>query len=64
MTETLRKPLMLVILDGWGHREDSRDNAIANADTPVWDRWWQEKPHTLLSGSGLDVGLPEGQMGN
>jgi 2,3-bisphosphoglycerate-independent phosphoglycerate mutase len=64
MTETMKTPLMLVILDGWGHREDSRDNAIANANKPVWDRWWQEKPHTLLSGSGLDVGLPEGQMGN
>jgi 2,3-bisphosphoglycerate-independent phosphoglycerate mutase len=55
---------MLLILDGWGHREDPRDNAIAAARTPVWDRWWKEKPHTLLSGSGLDVGLPEGQMGN
>lgn len=55
---------MLVILDGWGYREDPRDNAIANAHTPVWDRWWAEQPHMLLSGSGPDVGLPEGQMGN
>ncbi len=55
---------MLIILDGWGYREETRDNAIANARTPVWDRWWQQRPHTLLSGSGLDVGLPAGQMGN
>ncbi|MCZ6829542.1 MAG: 2,3-bisphosphoglycerate-independent phosphoglycerate mutase [Gammaproteobacteria bacterium] len=64
MTDTQKSTLMLVILDGWGYREDPRDNAIANARTPVWDRWWNERPHTLLSGSGLDVGLPDGQMGN
>jgi 2,3-bisphosphoglycerate-independent phosphoglycerate mutase len=64
MMNTQKHTLMLVILDGWGHREDARDNAIANAQTPVWDRWWAEQPHTLLSGSGLDVGLPDGQMGN
>lgn len=55
---------LLVILDGFGYRADSRDNAIANAQTPTWDRLWSEAPHTLISGSGLDVGLPEGQMGN
>jgi 2,3-bisphosphoglycerate-independent phosphoglycerate mutase len=55
---------LLVILDGFGYRTDTRDNAIAAANTPVWDRWWREAPHTLISGSGLDVGLPEGQMGN
>lgn len=59
-----RSTTLLVILDGFGHRTDSQDNAIAAANTPVWDRWWQESPHTLISGSGLDVGLPEGQMGN
>jgi 2,3-bisphosphoglycerate-independent phosphoglycerate mutase len=64
MNNQVKSPLLLVILDGWGHREDSRDNAIANAHTPVWDRLWKEAPHTLISGSGLDVGLPEGQMGN
>ena len=64
MSDHTRSPFLLVILDGWGHREDSRDNAIANANTPVWDRWWREAPHTLLSGSGPDVGLPAGQMGN
>lgn len=55
---------VLIILDGWGYRSDPADNAIAAADTPVWDKLWQERPHCLLSGSGLDVGLPAGQMGN
>jgi 2,3-bisphosphoglycerate-independent phosphoglycerate mutase len=64
MSDTARTPLLLVILDGWGHREETRDNAIAQANTPVWDRLWREAPHTLISGSGLDVGLPDGQMGN
>lgn len=57
-------PTLLVILDGWGYREEIRDNAIANAATPNWDRLWDTAPRTLLSGSGLDVGLPEGQFGN
>ena len=64
MTDTQKSTLLLLILDGWGYREDPRDNAIANARTPVWDRMWREKPHTHLSGTGLDVGLPDGQMGN
>lgn len=64
MTDSRKKPTVLIVLDGWGYREESRDNAIANAATPVWDRLWQNAPHTLISGSGLDVGLPEGQMGN
>jgi len=64
MNERTRSPLVLVVLDGWGYREDTEDNAIANARTPVWDRLWREAPHTLISGSGLDVGLPDGQMGN
>lgn len=59
-----KKPLVLIILDGWGYREDPENNAIALADTPVMDRLWQDYPHTLISGSGLDVGLPDGQMGN
>lgn len=62
--QNVQKPLVLIILDGWGHREDPEDNAIHHARTPTWDRLWQEAPHTLVSGSGLDVGLPEGQMGN
>jgi len=64
MTDTHKTPTVLIVLDGWGYREDTRDNAIANADTPVWDRLWGSAPHTLISGSGLDVGLPAGQMGN
>ncbi len=59
-----RTPTVLVILDGWGHRTETDHNAIANANTPVWDSLWSDRPHTLISGSGLDVGLPEGQMGN
>lgn len=64
MQDQQKSPTVLIILDGWGHREETRDNAIANANTPNWDRLWAEAPHTLLSGSGLDVGLPEGQFGN
>ncbi|MBD1581731.1 2,3-bisphosphoglycerate-independent phosphoglycerate mutase [Pseudoalteromonas sp. S16_S37] len=59
-----KKPLVLMILDGWGYREESESNAILAANTPVLDHLWQTKPHTLISGSGLDVGLPDGQMGN
>ncbi|GAB5452232.1 MAG: 2,3-bisphosphoglycerate-independent phosphoglycerate mutase [Halioglobus sp.] len=64
MSESSKAPTVLIVLDGWGHREDTRDNAIANGHTPVWDRLWQEAPHTLVSASGTDVGLPGGQMGN
>ncbi|WMS85785.1 2,3-bisphosphoglycerate-independent phosphoglycerate mutase [Pleionea litopenaei] len=58
------KPMILLILDGWGYSEDPKNNAIMAAQTPNFDRLWQECPHTLISGSGLDVGLPSGQMGN
>lgn len=60
----LDQPLLLIILDGWGYNESDSANAIKQAKTPVWDSLWTTCPHTLLSGSGLDVGLPEGQMGN
>ncbi len=60
----VKKPMVLVILDGYGYREDKQDNAILNANTPVMDKLWAECPHSLISGSGLDVGLPDGQMGN
>lgn len=59
-----KKPFVLLILDGWGHREAKENNAIANASTPVLDNLWETCPRTLISGSGLDVGLPDGQMGN
>ncbi len=64
MSNSPKRPTALIILDGWGYREETQDNAIANATTPVWDRLWRDAPHTLVSGSGLDVGLPAGQMGN
>ncbi len=58
------KPVVLIILDGWGYSEDPDSNAIAQARTPVWDRLWREYPHTLINTSGAAVGLPGGQMGN
>lgn len=57
-------PLVLIILDGWGHREEAEGNAIAAANTPVMDSLWSTYPKTLLQASGKDVGLPKGQMGN
>ncbi len=58
------RPALLLIFDGWGYSEDSENNAIAQANTPNWDAIWANCPHTLISGSGADVGLPDGQMGN
>ncbi|MCU7795543.1 MAG: 2,3-bisphosphoglycerate-independent phosphoglycerate mutase [Candidatus Thiodiazotropha sp. (ex Myrtea spinifera)] len=58
------KPVVLIILDGWGYSEDTESNAIALARTPVWDRLWREFPHTLINTAGAAVGLPGGQMGN
>ncbi|WP_166263891.1 2,3-bisphosphoglycerate-independent phosphoglycerate mutase [Marinobacter caseinilyticus] len=63
MTDT-RKPTALIILDGWGYREPADDNAISNANTPFWDKIWQQQPKTLINTSGMFVGLPKGQMGN
>ncbi|WP_312454915.1 2,3-bisphosphoglycerate-independent phosphoglycerate mutase [Pseudescherichia sp.] len=59
-----KKPMVLVILDGYGYREDQQDNAILNAKTPVMDALWAQRPHTLVDASGLEVGLPDRQMGN
>lgn len=59
-----KKPMVLVILDGYGYREDQQDNAIFNAKTPVMDALWANRPHTLVDASGLEVGLPDRQMGN
>ncbi len=61
---TAKKPMALVILDGYGHREDTANNAVANAKTPVLDALFANHPNTLISASGMDVGLPDGQMGN
>lgn len=58
------RPLALIILDGWGYSEDQNHNAIAAAQTPVWDQLWRDYPHTLISASGAGVGLPGEQMGN
>ncbi|MFN3658463.1 MAG: 2,3-bisphosphoglycerate-independent phosphoglycerate mutase [Pseudolabrys sp.] len=59
-----RRPVMLVVLDGWGWREDVENNAVKQAKTPAFDRLWTTCPHGFLRTSALDVGLPEGQMGN
>lgn len=59
-----KKPRMLLILDGWGLSEETKGNAIAQANTPNFDRIWNNYPHTELNASGLEVGLPKGQMGN
>ena len=58
------KPVVLCILDGWGEREATADNAVANANTPVWDAMREKYPRSRLNASALEVGLPEGQMGN
>ena len=59
-----RRPVMLAVLDGWGWREETADNAVRQARTPTFDRLWATCPHALLVTCGLDVGLPRGQMGN
>ena len=58
------RPVMLVILDGWGWRDDPADNAVRQAHTPTFDDLWANGPHAFLHTSGHDVGLPDGQMGN
>ncbi len=58
------RPLVLVIIDGWGYRTDPFGNAIAAAKKPSWDALWQRWPHTILAAAGGPVGLPEGQQGN
>ncbi len=57
-------PVVLLILDGWGHREDPTDNALAQADLPNWRALLASRPHTLIHTEGQHVGLPDGQMGN
>jgi len=61
---TRPRPVVLCILDGWGHRLERDNNAIAQATTPVFDRLMATCPHSLLKTSALEVGLPEGQFGN
>ena len=57
-------PVVLAILDGWGHRSESEHNAIQQGDTPVMEALWHAYPHTLIQASGSYVGLPDEQMGN
>ena len=59
-----RSPVVLCVLDGWGWSDNTTDNAIAQANTPVFDRLLQQYPNSLLKTCGTDVGLPPGQMGN
>ena len=60
-----QKPVLLMILDGWGYREPrTPDNAIETGHTPNWHRMYEDNPHCLIETYGLAVGLPEGQMGN
>jgi 2,3-bisphosphoglycerate-independent phosphoglycerate mutase len=59
-----KRPVVLVVLDGWGYRPERDGNAIAMASVPTWDALVARAPGTLLDASGLAVGLPEGQMGN
>ncbi|HXA21227.1 MAG TPA: 2,3-bisphosphoglycerate-independent phosphoglycerate mutase [Acetobacteraceae bacterium] len=63
MAQSIR-PVMLVILDGFGWREETADNAVRQARKPNFDRLWRSCPHAFLLTSGLNVGLPDGQMGN
>jgi len=64
MERGLKRPVALVILDGWGINESTQDNAVRMARTPRLDALFRDYPSTRLGASGLDVGLPEGQMGN
>lgn len=60
----MKKPVALIILDGWGHRTETENNAIASAQKPFFDSLWAKYPHSLLKASEDAVGLPAGQVGN
>ncbi|MBM4194682.1 MAG: 2,3-bisphosphoglycerate-independent phosphoglycerate mutase [Gemmatimonadetes bacterium] len=64
MRSAVQRPVVLIVLDGWGYRPEREGNAIRLATVPHWDRLWERAPRTLLDASGLAVGLPEGQIGN
>ncbi|WP_026688403.1 2,3-bisphosphoglycerate-independent phosphoglycerate mutase [Alteribacter aurantiacus] len=59
-----KKPTALIILDGFALRKETKGNAVAKANKPNFDRYWNEHPHATLEACGEAVGLPEGQMGN
>ncbi|MCW8195413.1 2,3-bisphosphoglycerate-independent phosphoglycerate mutase [Proteobacteria bacterium 005FR1] len=63
MTEA-KRPLVLIVIDGFGYSSETKYNAIAAAKAPVWNKLWETAPHTLINTSGMAVGLPQGQMGN
>ena len=62
--DTMKKPLTLIIMDGFGYNGDTYGNAIEAANTPNLSKIFAENPTTYIGASGLDVGLPDGQMGN
>lgn len=62
--KSIQQSAILIVLDGWGYRQDHHNNAIFEAKTPNFDRLWRDNPHSLLKASGEAVGLPAGQMGN
>lgn len=64
MNKNTIHPLILAILDGWGHCQNKHGNAIEFAQTSTIDFLWQMYPHTLIEASGQKVGLPKNQMGN
>lgn len=64
ISQAQKTQVTLIVLDGWGYREETKHNAIAAAKTPNFTRLWQTSPHALLQASGEHVGLPDGQMGN
>lgn len=59
-----KKPVMLIIMDGFGCSDIQKDNAVAQANLKVLPKLWEEYPHSFLGASGEDVGLPDGQIGN
>ena len=64
MQSMARKPVMLIVLDGWGLREAEHGNAVAEAETPNFDRWSRTCERAIVHSSGEHVGLVPGQMGN
>lgn len=58
------RPVVLMVLDGWGYRPDKAGNAVLAAHTPNFNRLWKQYPHTLVNTTGLAVGLPDSVMGN
>jgi 2,3-bisphosphoglycerate-independent phosphoglycerate mutase len=60
----VKKQIALIVLDGWGYRQETKDNAIAEAKKPFFDSLWNNYPHTTLDAASSEIGLPEGQIGN